>query len=79
MADASNTVRVNGLPVDIDEDRLRDKLLIYFLRAKNGGGEIESVTVGKATPISALITFEDHKGQWGWTTIHDFAYQLLIW
>lgn len=61
MADASKTVRVNGLPVDIDEDRLRDKLLVHFLRAKNGGGEIESVTVGKATPVSALITFEDHR------------------
>lgn len=79
MADASKTVRVNGLPVDIDEDRLRDKLLIHFLRAKNGGGEIESVTVGKATPVSALITFEDHKGQWAWATRHDFAYQLLSW
>lgn len=79
MADASKTVKVNGLPVDIDEDRLRDKLLIHFLRAKNGGGEIESVTVGKATPISALITFEDHRGQWGWATMHDCAYQVLRW
>lgn len=78
MADASKTVRVNGLPVDIEEDRLRDKLLIHFLRAKNGGGEIESVTVAKETSVSALITFEDSKGQWGWATIHDFAYQFLI-
>lgn len=77
MADASKTVRVNGLPADVDEDRLRDKLFIHFLRARNGGGEIESVTVGKATPISALITFEDHRGQLGWTTARDCAYQVL--
>lgn len=65
MAEPSRTVRVSRLPADVEEDRLRDKLLIHFLRARNGGGEIESVTVHKATPVSALITFEDHGGWWG--------------
>lgn len=65
MAEPSRTVRVSRLPADVEEDRLRDKLLVHFLRARNGGGEIESVTVHKATPVSALITFEDHKGWWG--------------
>ncbi|XP_041736475.1 uncharacterized protein LOC121569515 [Coregonus clupeaformis] len=59
MAEQCRTVRVSGLPTDIKEDRLTDKLYIYFLRARNGGGEIASVTIVKATPGSALITFED--------------------
>ncbi|KAM4531181.1 uncharacterized protein PAE49_023421 isoform 1-T2 [Odontesthes bonariensis] len=59
MAEPGRTVRVSGLPTDIEDDRLRDKLSIHFLRAKNGGGEIDSVILIKATPASALITFED--------------------
>ncbi|XP_070703842.1 uncharacterized protein [Pempheris klunzingeri] len=59
MAEPGRTVRVSGLPGDTDADRLQDKIFIHFLRAKNGGGEIESVTIVKATPICALITFED--------------------
>ncbi|XP_014048295.1 uncharacterized protein [Salmo salar] len=59
MAEQCRTVRVSGLPTDIKEDRLTDKLYIYFLRARNGGGEIAHVTIVKATPGSALITFED--------------------
>ncbi|XP_039975907.1 uncharacterized protein si:busm1-163l24.3 [Xiphias gladius] len=58
MAERGRTVRVSGLPADIEDDRLKDKLIIYFLRAKNGGGEIDFVTIVKATPASALITFE---------------------
>ncbi|KAK5855978.1 hypothetical protein PBY51_007606 [Eleginops maclovinus] len=59
MAEPGMTVRVSCLPVDIEDKRLKDKLLIHFLRARNGGGEINSVTIVKTTPISALITFED--------------------
>ncbi|XP_071324196.1 uncharacterized protein [Trachinotus anak] len=59
MAERGRTVRVTGLPADIEDDRLKDKLVIHFLRVKNGGGEIECVTIVKATPFSALITFED--------------------
>uniref|UniRef100_A0A3Q2QMV8 RING-type E3 ubiquitin transferase n=1 Tax=Fundulus heteroclitus TaxID=8078 RepID=A0A3Q2QMV8_FUNHE len=59
MAEAGRTVRVSGLPTDIEDDRLKDKLLIHFLRARNGGGEIDQVTIVKPTPLSALITFED--------------------
>lgn len=59
MAEPGRTVRVSGLPTDIENDRLKDKLFIHFLRAKNGGGEISSVKFVKATPVSALITFED--------------------
>lgn len=63
MAEPCRTVRVSGLPTDIEDDRLKDKLFIHFLRTRNGGGEIESVTIVKATLVSALITFEDSGGQ----------------
>ncbi|XP_029293461.1 uncharacterized protein LOC115012150 isoform X2 [Cottoperca gobio] len=59
MAEPGKTVRVSGLPTDIEDNRLKDKLCIHFMRARNGGGEINSVTIVKATPVSALITFED--------------------
>nr|XP_020446307.1 E3 ubiquitin-protein ligase DTX3L-like isoform X1 [Monopterus albus]XP_020446309.1 E3 ubiquitin-protein ligase DTX3L-like isoform X1 [Monopterus albus] len=59
MAEPGRTVRVSGLPSDTDDDKLKDKLFIHFLRTRNGGGEIETVTIVKATPGSALITFED--------------------
>ncbi|XP_027897312.1 uncharacterized protein LOC114159547 [Xiphophorus couchianus] len=59
MAEAGRIVRVSGLPTDLEDDRLKDKLLIHFLRARNGGGEIDHVTIVKPTPLCALITFED--------------------
>lgn len=63
MAEQRQTVRVSGLPTDIEDDRLTDKLYIHFLRNGNGGGEISSVNIVKATPSSALITFEDARGE----------------
>ncbi|XP_038847305.1 uncharacterized protein LOC120046288 [Salvelinus namaycush] len=59
MAKEGGTVRVCGLPLDINKNRLIDKLHIHFLRKRNGGGDISSVTVSKTTPGSAFITFED--------------------
>ncbi|XP_014855784.1 PREDICTED: uncharacterized protein LOC106925799 [Poecilia mexicana] len=59
MAEAGRIVRVSGLPTELEDDRLKDKLLIHFLRARNGGGEIDHVTIVKPPPLSALITFED--------------------
>ncbi|XP_066521043.1 uncharacterized protein [Hoplias malabaricus] len=59
MAAEGRTVRVSGLPVDMSENRLVDKIHIHFLRRKNGGGEISSVTVSKSTPGMAFITFEE--------------------
>lgn len=59
MADVDRTVRVSGLPTDIEDDRLSDKLHIFFLRERHGGGEIASVIIIKDPPGSALITFED--------------------
>ncbi|CAL8284821.1 unnamed protein product [Boreogadus saida] len=61
MADLDRTVRVSGLPTVIEDDRLSDKLLILFLRKKNGGGEIISVAIVEDPRGSALITFEDSR------------------
>ncbi|KAJ8251246.1 hypothetical protein GJAV_G00218920 [Gymnothorax javanicus] len=55
------TVTVGGLPTDMEEDRLVDKLCIHFLRRKHGGGEISSIDIIKTTPGTAVITFEDCK------------------
>lgn len=63
MAAPSRTVRVSGLPAGVEEGRLKDKLFIHFLRARNGGGEIETITIDEAAPVSALITFEECEGQ----------------
>nr|XP_015804354.2 uncharacterized protein si:busm1-163l24.3 isoform X1 [Nothobranchius furzeri]XP_015804356.2 uncharacterized protein si:busm1-163l24.3 isoform X1 [Nothobranchius furzeri] len=59
MAGPGRTVRVSGLPADIQSNRLQDKLFIHFLRARNGGGEVNSVVIVKSEPPSALVTFED--------------------
>ncbi|XP_022520727.2 uncharacterized protein si:busm1-163l24.3 [Astyanax mexicanus] len=54
------SVCVGGLPADMEQERLADKLLIHFLRSRNGGGEITSVNI-KEVNRSAVITFEDSK------------------
>lgn len=61
MVDLDRAVRVSGLPTDMDDDRLSDKLLILFLRERHGGGEITSVIINKDGPGSAIITFEDSR------------------
>lgn len=63
MAGETRTIQVTGLPVGGSENRLIDKLQIHFLRKKNGGGEITSVTVSKTMPGAAFITFEDSEGE----------------
>ncbi|XP_024127872.1 uncharacterized protein si:busm1-163l24.3 isoform X1 [Oryzias melastigma] len=57
MAEPGRTIRVSGLPTDIEHKRLKDKLFIHFLRERNGGGEIDSIVIDRVG--SALITFED--------------------
>ncbi|KAK3553117.1 hypothetical protein QTP86_031698 [Hemibagrus guttatus] len=60
MAEMGHTVCVRGLPADMEQERLEDKLLIHFLRERNGGGEISSIRI-KATDPCAIITFEDSR------------------
>ncbi|KAJ8364535.1 hypothetical protein SKAU_G00133660 [Synaphobranchus kaupii] len=59
MEREGRTVIVCGVPKDIEEKRLTDKLCIHFLRKRHGGGEISSITLPKSTPGCAHITFED--------------------
>ncbi|XP_043089686.1 uncharacterized protein si:busm1-163l24.3 [Puntigrus tetrazona] len=59
MAEEGRRVCVHGLPTDVDHERLRDKLLIHFLRQSNGGGEVTSVIIIARTPLRALVTFEE--------------------
>ncbi|OCT62752.1 uncharacterized protein LOC108701030 [Xenopus laevis] len=54
-------VRVDGIPSDIPPERAKDKLFIHFLRARNGGGEIEQLEFLPGPPAYALITFEENK------------------
>ncbi|XP_067269134.1 uncharacterized protein si:busm1-163l24.3 [Pseudorasbora parva] len=61
MAEEGRAVCVYGLPTDVDRERLRDKLLIHFLRERNGGGEVTSVTIIGRTPPRALVTFEESR------------------
>lgn len=61
MAEEGRAVSVYGLPADVDHERLRDKLLIHFLRQSNGGGEVKSVSLIGRTPLRALVTFEESR------------------
>lgn len=72
MAEPGRTIRVSGLPTDIEHKRLKDKLFIHFLRERNGGGEIDSIVIDRVG--SALITFEDSGGQWVHVGLKEGAY-----
>ncbi|TRY68036.1 hypothetical protein DNTS_003623 [Danionella cerebrum] len=61
MAEEDRTVCVYGLPTDVTHERLKDKLLVHFLRKKNGGGEVTSVSLTGQTPSRALVTFEERR------------------
>lgn len=52
---AARSVVAKEIPPGVTES----DLMIHFQRQKNGGGEVESVTIGKQ---SALITFEKPEG-----------------
>ena len=51
---ATRSVVAKGIPAGVSES----DLTIHFQRLKNGGGEVESVTMEQ----SAVITFEDPEG-----------------
>ncbi|MBN3312071.1 RND2 protein, partial [Atractosteus spatula] len=63
MAEERRTVQVTGLPTGVSKERLADKLAIHFLRTRNGGGEITSITIPDDSSTTALITFEDSEGE----------------
>ncbi|XP_067825027.1 uncharacterized protein si:busm1-163l24.3 [Heptranchias perlo] len=51
------TIQVSDLPAGISKRSLEDKLMIHFLRRKNGGGEIIEIVFSSESP-SAHIIFE---------------------
>jgi hypothetical protein len=58
-----STVKINvtGIPDELPEDQMRDKLELSFCRSRNGGGEVESVDYDKPSR-SAVITFVEAGG-----------------
>ncbi|XP_048416881.1 uncharacterized protein si:busm1-163l24.3 isoform X2 [Stegostoma tigrinum] len=55
----NRAIQVSDLPTDISKRNLEDKLMIHFLRAKNGGGEITDILFPSELPTSAVIVFEE--------------------
>ncbi|KAM8945593.1 LOW QUALITY PROTEIN: uncharacterized protein RCH25_048888 [Pelodytes ibericus] len=55
------TLRVDGIPSDIPTDRAKDKLIIHFLRSRNGGGELDTIELFPGPPSYALITFQEDR------------------
>ncbi|XP_045415147.1 N-myc-interactor [Lemur catta] len=51
-------VNVTGIPDELPEDQMRDKLELNFCKSRNGGGEVEGVDYDKRSG-SAVITFVD--------------------
>lgn len=56
-------VEVLGVPDILPDDVTIDKLLIHFLRKKNGGGEVLKVLYPCYQPGQAFVTFELPEGQ----------------
>uniref|UniRef100_UPI00398E6ACD uncharacterized protein isoform X5 n=1 Tax=Pristiophorus japonicus TaxID=55135 RepID=UPI00398E6ACD len=54
-------VHVLKIPVEFPGYRIKDKLIIFFQRARNGGGEIVDFQYPTLIPGSAVITFDDAK------------------
>ncbi|XP_067326202.1 uncharacterized protein [Anolis sagrei] len=53
------SVCVRGYPASLPPERIVDKLMIHFLRTRNGGGEIVNIEFTPEFPDCAVITFED--------------------
>ncbi|XP_075861632.1 N-myc-interactor [Microcebus murinus] len=49
-------VNVTGIPDELPEDQMRDKLELSFYKSRNGGGEVECVDYDRRSG-SAVITF----------------------
>ncbi|XP_017651600.1 N-myc-interactor isoform X2 [Nannospalax galili] len=49
-------INVTGIPDELPEEQMRDKLELSFCKSRNGGGEVETVEYNKQSQ-SAVITF----------------------
>ncbi|XP_030202267.1 RNA-binding protein 43 isoform X1 [Gadus morhua] len=52
-------VEVLGVPNLLSNDRTIDKLLIHFLRPRNGGGEVRRVIYPTSVPGQALVIYDE--------------------
>ena len=56
-------VEVLGVPNLLSNDRTIDKLLIHFLRPRNGGGEVRRVIYPTSVPGQALVIYDEPDGR----------------
>lgn len=49
-------INVTGIPAELPEEQMRDKLELSFCKSRNGGGEVETVDYDRRSQ-SAVITF----------------------
>lgn len=56
-------VEVLGVPEHFPDETIIDKLLIYFLRKRNGGGEVLKVLYPCYQTGQAFVKFEQPEGQ----------------
>ncbi|XP_041104087.1 uncharacterized protein LOC121314668 [Polyodon spathula] len=61
MAADRRTLQVLRVPSVLSDEWMIDKLLIHFLRPRNGGGEVLGVRFPTGTPGEALVTFEQEE------------------
>lgn len=62
-------IEVLGVPDVLPADRTADKLQVYFLTAKHGGGEVLTVLYPCYQPGQALIVFEEPEGESWWGSL----------
>lgn len=56
-------IEVWGVPDVLPADRMVDKLHVYFLKARNGGGEVLKVVYPGYKRGQAFVTFEEPEGK----------------
>lgn len=56
-------IEVWGVPDVLPADRIVDKLHVYFLKAKNGGGEVLKVVYPGYQRGQAFVTFDEPEGK----------------
>nr|XP_033787808.1 RNA-binding protein 43 [Geotrypetes seraphini]XP_033787809.1 RNA-binding protein 43 [Geotrypetes seraphini] len=55
----ARTLRIHSVPSVTSDDRMHDKLLIHFLRPRNGGGEVLELKYPTEEAGVALLTFQE--------------------
>lgn len=63
MEKKGSMIEVLGVPDVLPADRTADKLHIYFLKVKHGGGGVLKVLYPCYQPGQAFVTFEEPEGK----------------